>query len=163
MMMKWFFPSIGYGAIEVFSNPGLEMFKGEPIKAMAREIIQNSLDAVNNLDKPVYIEFENSYRKLSDFPGIESMREIIGKCREFWRGQNDEKTMKFIAEADKRLNSSGIFVLRVSDYNTTGVKGAFSSENEITPWKSLVQGNAFSVKIVIAQVEVMELARRHHL
>ena len=113
---------------------------------MAREIIQNSLDAVNNLDKPVYIEFENSYRKLSDFPGIESMREIIGKCREFWRGQNDEKTMKFIAEADKRLNSSGIFVLRVSDYNTTGVKGAFSSENEITPWKSLVQGNAFSVK-----------------
>lgn len=146
MMMKWFFPSMGYGAIEGFSNPGLEMFKGEPIKAMAREIIQNSLDAVNNLDKPVYIEFENSYRKLSDFPGIESMREIIGKCREFWRGQNDEKTMKFIAEADKRLNSSGIFVLRVSDYNTTGVKGAFSSENEITPWKSLVQGNAFSVK-----------------
>ena len=40
MMMKWFFPSIGYGAIEGFSNPGLEMFKGEPIKAMAREIIQ---------------------------------------------------------------------------------------------------------------------------
>lgn len=36
-------------------------------------------------------------------------------------------------------------MLRVSDYNTTGLKGAFS-DNKITPWKSLVQGNAFSVK-----------------
>ena len=37
-MSKWFFPSRGFGAIEGFSNPGLEMFKGEPIRAMAREV-----------------------------------------------------------------------------------------------------------------------------
>lgn len=44
-MKKWFFPSRGFGATEGFSNPGLEMFKGEPIRAMAREVCQNSLDA----------------------------------------------------------------------------------------------------------------------
>ena len=34
-MSDWFFPSRGYGETEGFSNPGLEMFKGEPIRAMA--------------------------------------------------------------------------------------------------------------------------------
>lgn len=52
------FPSRGYGETEGFSNPGLEMFKGEPIRAMAREICQNSLDAVRDANEPVRIEFE---------------------------------------------------------------------------------------------------------
>lgn len=145
-MIKWFFPTIGVGGgLEGFSNPGLEMFKGEPLRAMAREVVQNSLDAVYEEDKPVYIEFDNKFvNPISSFPGMENMREIIDKCREFWKEQNEDRTMKFISEADKRLRSTGIFVLRVSDYNTTGVRGAFSNET-ITPWKSLV-GNAFSVK-----------------
>lgn len=45
-MMKWFFPTIGFGKLEGFLNPELEMFKGEPLRAMAREIVQNSLNAV---------------------------------------------------------------------------------------------------------------------
>ena len=47
-MSDWFFPSRGYGATECSANPALEMFKGEPIRAMAREICQNSLDANKN-------------------------------------------------------------------------------------------------------------------
>lgn len=145
-MTKWFFPTIGFGELEGFSNPGLEMFKGEPLRAMAREIVQNSLDAIYEEDKPVYIEFDNKFiSPVTNFPGMENMRVVIDKCRDFWKEQNEDKTMKFISEADKRLRSSGIFVLRVSDYNTTGLKGAFSNKT-ITPWKSLVQGNAFSVK-----------------
>ena len=62
-MSGWFFPSIGYGEMEGFSNPGLEMFKGEPIRAMAREICQNSLDAVRNPNKPVLVEFERLFIK----------------------------------------------------------------------------------------------------
>ena len=145
-MTKWFFPTIGFGELEGFSNPGLEMFKGEPLRAMAREIVQNSLDAIYEEDKPVYIEFDNKFiSPVTNFPGMENMRVVIDKCREFWKEENEDKTMKFISEADKRLRSSGIFVLRVSDYNTTGLRGAFSNKT-ITPWKSLVQGNAFSVK-----------------
>jgi hypothetical protein len=47
-MAKWSFPSRGYGDLERFSNPGLEFFKGAPIRAMAREVCQNSLDAKRN-------------------------------------------------------------------------------------------------------------------
>lgn len=145
-MSDWFFPSRGYGETEGFSNPGLEMFKGEPIRAMAREICQNSLDAVRDKNKPVRVEFEKKFiNPATNFPGIRDMREILIKCRNFWKEQNDTKTLKFINEADREIREGGIFVLRVSDYNTTGLKGAYSKE-EITPWKSLVQGNAYSVK-----------------
>lgn len=145
-MSEWFFPSRGYGETEGFSNPGLEMFKGEPIRAMAREICQNSLDAVRNSNEPVRVEFERLFiNPATKFPGIEDMKDVLEKCRSFWKEQNDAKTLKFISEASKSIRDGGIFVLRISDYNTTGLKGAFSSD-KITPWKSLVQGNAFSVK-----------------
>lgn len=145
-MSYWFFPSRGHGETEGFSNPGLEMFKGEPIRAMAREICQNSLDAARNSDDPVRVEFERIFvNPATKFPGIEGMRAVLDKCRVFWKDQNDTKTLKFINDAAKSIRDGGIFVLRVSDYNTTGLKGAFSDE-KITPWKSLVQGNAFSVK-----------------
>lgn len=145
-MSGWFFPTRGYGEIEGVSNPGLEMFKGEPIRAMAREVCQNSLDAVKDGDEPVRIEFERIFiNPVTNFPGIEDMRKILDKCRMFWKNQDDDKTLKFINDAAREIKDGGIFVLRVSDYNTTGLKGAFSNE-KITPWKSLVQGNAFSVK-----------------
>ena len=144
-MSKWFFPSRGFGAIEGFSNPGLEMFKGEPIRAMAREVCQNSLDAKRNNNKPVRIEFKRYFMRISDFPGIVEMRETLNKCRLFWVNEGDEKTKAFVAEAIKTISGDKFFVLRISDYNTTGLKGAFD-QTKITPWKGLVQGDAFSIK-----------------
>ena len=52
-MMKWNFPSRDNGQIEGFSNPGLAWFKGDPLQALAREICQNSLDAVDDEEEPV--------------------------------------------------------------------------------------------------------------
>ena len=144
-MGKWFFPSRGYGELEGFSNPGLEMFKGEPIRAMAREVCQNSLDAKLNNEKPLRLEFQRYFIKTADFPGIIEMRNVLNKCREFWKEQGDEKTLAFVNEAIKTISGDKFFVLRISDYNTTGLKGAFDDEN-ITHWKGLVQGNAFSIK-----------------
>ena len=43
-MIGWSFPSRNNGDIEGFSNPALEWFKGSPLRALAREICQNSLD-----------------------------------------------------------------------------------------------------------------------
>lgn len=145
IMNRWFFPSRGYGELEGFSNPGLEMFKGEPIRAMAREVCQNSLDAKQNNDKPLRLEFERYFMKTTDFPGIVEMRDVLKKCRTFWKDQGDEKTLAFVDRAIKTISEDKFFVLRISDYNTSGLKGAFDTES-ITPWKGLVQGNAFSIK-----------------
>lgn len=144
-MSNWFFPSRGFGETEGFSNPGLEFFKGEPIRAMAREVCQNSLDAKLDNYKPLRIEFHRHFMKIADFPGMLEMRGILNKCREFWDGQGDPKATQFIKDAIGALSNDKFFVLQISDYNTTGLKGAFSPE-ELTPWKGLVQGNAFSIK-----------------
>ena len=144
-MSKWFFPSRGFGAIEGFSNPGLEMFKGEPIRAMAREVCQNSLDAKQNNNRPVRIEFERYFMRINDFPGIVELRETLNKCRAFWENAGDEKTKDFVADAIRTISDDYFYVLRISDYNTTGLKGAFD-HTKITPWKGLVQGDAFSIK-----------------
>lgn len=144
-MSNWFFPSRGFGETEGFSNPGLEFFKGEPIRAMAREVCQNSLDAKLDNDKPLRVEFHRHFMKVEDFPGMVEMRKILNKCRAFWLGQGDPKAIDFINDAINTLSGEKFFVLQISDYNTTGLEGAFSSE-ELTPWKGLVQGNAFSIK-----------------
>lgn len=144
-MTKWFFPTRGYGATEGFSNPALETFKGSPISSMAREICQNSLDAVRDQSKPVLIEFDNKLVSCRDFPGIVELKDIFEKCKEFWKDQSDDKAKDFIEKGLKELSENKIYVLRVSDYNTIGLKGAFSDDNN-TPWKSLVQGTSFSVK-----------------
>jgi len=144
-MGNWFFPSRGYGETEGFSNPGLELFKGEPIRAMAREVCQNSLDAKLDNDKPLRVEFHRHFMDVASFPGMVEMRDILKKCREFWDGKGDPKASQFIKDATNTLSGDKFFVLQISDYNTTGLQGAFSSE-ELTPWKGLVQGNAFSIK-----------------
>ena len=56
-MEKWSFPSKCHGEIEGYANPGLEMFKGNPLQALTREICQNSLDAGDE-DKTVIVEFQ---------------------------------------------------------------------------------------------------------
>lgn len=143
-MKKWFFPTRGYGKTEGFANANLEMFKGKPIRSMAREVCQNSLDAKKDNDKPVRIEFENHFIKTTDFPGTSGLRDVLKKCQVFWN-DGDEKTRAFISDALKAISAPKMFVLRISDYNTTGLKGAFE-DNDKTPWKGLVQGTAFSVK-----------------
>lgn len=144
-MSRWFFPTRGYGEIEGFSNPGLEMFKGEPIRAMAREVCQNSLDAGLSNGLPVRVEFERVFIRVTDFPGMGEMREVLIKCQNYWAKQGDEKTKEFVKQAMKTISGEKFFILRISDFNTTGLQGAFD-EDAITPWKSLVQGNAFSIK-----------------
>jgi hypothetical protein len=145
IMYNWYFPSRAGGETEGFSNAGLAEFRGNPLQALAREICQNSLDAADGSGKPVRVEFHQSYMEISKFPGMNQMKKIIESCQEFWGKEGDANTKKFLARARRSLAENKFFVLRVSDFNTKGVQGAFSDKN-ITPWGSLVKGNSFSVK-----------------
>lgn len=70
LMQKWNFPSNNYGQILGIADSGVETFKGTPIKSLAREICQNSLDASLNNNEPTRIEFkafEIDPHKIPDF------------------------------------------------------------------------------------------------
>ena len=141
----WHFLSRGFGETEGFSSGSLVEFKGNPLSSLAREVCQNSLDAADNSGKPVIIEFEKSYMPISDFPGMDGLKKVIDSCSLFWSKNGDSNTKTFLEKAKRVFSGNKFYVLRVSDYNTKGVKGAFSNE-DITPWGGLVKGNAFSVK-----------------
>ena len=144
-MTKWCFPSRDNGTVEGFSNPGLAWFKGDPLQALAREICQNSLDAVNDDKKPVKVEFKREYIPTLNFPGTSELLSIIKKCGEYWKSSHNEAIDGFIAKASKILRGDKIFVLRISDFNTIGLQGAFDTEN-ITPWVGLVKSTGVNVK-----------------
>lgn len=144
-MDSWYFPSRGGAETEGFSNAGLAEFRGNPLQALAREICQNSLDAADGSGQPVRVEFHKSFMEMSKFPGMDQMKKILEACQDFWGQDGDANTKNFLTRARRSFNTSKFFVLRVSDFNTKGVQGAYSDKN-ITPWGSLVKGNSFSVK-----------------
>lgn len=144
-MERWSFPSKNHGEIEGYANPGLEMFKGNPLQALTREICQNSLDAEDG-DKTVEVEFQKYEIDQAAFPGMVEMDRIIRSCQEFWKENANKKTQVFLDNALGTLKRSKICVLRVSDYNTVGLAGAYVTGKKISPWIKLVKGNAISSK-----------------
>ena len=94
-MESWSFPSKNHGEIEGYANPGMEMFKGNPLQALTREICQNSLDAADG-DKTVEVEFRKYDMQLSKFPGMYEMERIIHRCIDFWGENANRKTLVFL-------------------------------------------------------------------
>ena len=56
-MANWYFPSNDHGENKGINDSGVATFRGTPLKSLAREICQNSLDAQNDKKSPVVIEF----------------------------------------------------------------------------------------------------------
>ena len=54
----WNFPPTNGGREDGFNDAGIATFVGRPLQSLAREIIQNSLDARQDQDIPVHIDFE---------------------------------------------------------------------------------------------------------
>lgn len=143
--MKWMFPALSEGGAEGFSNAGLEMFKGDVVKALAREVCQNSLDAQYDDSVPVRIEIKLETVNTGSFPGVEELKRILGKCEKSWSNDKNAKTQNFIQTAQQTLRAEKIKVLRISDFNTTGLQGAFEDKKE-TAWTGLVKSSGMSVK-----------------
>ena len=83
-MIGWSFPLNQGGEEDGLNNSGIETFKGVPYDALAREIIQNSLDAkIPDSEKPVHVHFDLHNIDQGLLPGKEELEEIFTACREF--------------------------------------------------------------------------------
>ena len=143
-MVGWNFPSNGGGAINGVADSGIEIFRGKEIPSLAREICQNSLDAVNDESKPVTVEFQRHEINSTDFPDVRSFQMILKACLNFWN-KKSEKTEAFIKQANLKLRSSQTAVLRISDFNTTGLAEPFNSR-AMTGWNTLTKINGGAIK-----------------
>lgn len=120
----WLHPKDFADQWDGFNEPGVEHFSGHPIQHLAREIVQNSLDAAE--DGLVEVRFKNIQVKASEIPGVESLGENLQLCRVAAEGES-KKAQAFFDEALSLLSQEKISVLQVSDHSTRGMVGP--SEN----------------------------------
>lgn len=141
---KWNFPSNNYGQILGIADSGVETFKGSPIKSLAREICQNSLDARLDNKKPTRIEFhafEIDPRKIPDYSSLE---DAFKRGLDFWSQQKSTKAKTFFRQALDAIHKPSISCLRISDFNTSGLIG--SREEYNSPWCNLTKSSGASDK-----------------
>jgi hypothetical protein len=120
--MKWIFAKNEGGRDSGFHDAGVETFRGNFDRYLARELIQNSLDARYDQQKPVQVKFEILELKQSEIPDRKNLSLTFERCAEYWSHQSKPKA--FFERAAHLVNAKTITALRVSDFNTTGVIGS---------------------------------------
>ncbi len=143
-MSKWTFPSNTDGQVKGVADAGIENFNGTEIASLARENCQNSLDAAVDDDNPrVRVEFERYLIHDYQIPGIQDYRKIMRDCKAFWDLSQSEKAKEFLKKAVRRVDEESSFVLRISDYNTTGLDDPYGLQNtsvfNFEGWNSLIK------------------------
>ena len=88
LTQKWNFPSNNYGQIFGISDSGVETFKGNPIKSLAREICQNSLDATLENGKPTRIGFKTFEISPDKIPDYLSLKDALERSLDFCQNRN---------------------------------------------------------------------------
>ena len=144
-MVSWNFPGNQDGQIKGIADAGIENFNGTELSSLARENCQNSLDAAlddDNLD--VVVEFERYFLPTNQIPGIVEYRNILKKCKMFWDRSGSEKAKLFLKDAIKELEKENTFVLRISDYNTSGLSDPYTQSNDpfnfsFDGWNALIK------------------------
>ena len=119
--MDWFFPGSFGGRVSGFHDAGVETFKGDFDRYLARELIQNSLDAHGDPGKPVVVTFQLLQLERSRVPGMDELQEAFTRCAEYWK--DHDKARSFFEAAACLAAQPRLSALVVSDSNTTGVPG----------------------------------------
>ena len=132
----WRFPPTNGGAGDGFNDSGIAHFKGSPMPNLARETIQNSLDARMVDAEPVHVSFE----LISLDRAVEFGRNELGRAITACRNSPDCKDLaeSELEAAQEALEANTVQSLCVSDRNTTGLQ----DEN----WRALVKTRGLSIK-----------------
>lgn len=146
-MMKstigWNFPENNHGQETGISDAGIETFSDNRLSSLAREIIQNSGDAhLSQCKKPVQVAFELLDVPRALIPGIDEIAQIHQRAQKYW--DSNRKTTEFFKRSLSLLAQDRIPVLKISDYNTTGLSG--SNKKHGSDWFNLIKSVGVSDK-----------------
>lgn len=139
---KLVFSDLGASDKVGVNDVGIGVFKKKPYIGLTKEILQNSTDAPDlSLPKgtPVKVRFELVYIDRDDIPDVERLNSAIHKCYEYYPNGDDGAKLKRIKDAAERyLDHPGkVPVLKISDYNTTGLCGVLAEKG--SNWSGLVR------------------------
>ncbi len=132
----WNFPLTNGGEEQGWRHSGIGHFRGSPVRSLARETIQNSLDARANRDEAVHVAFELRTIATGELDHVSEWRAALRACQ---RNADESKTAQDeISTAIETLEQDEITFLRVADWNTTGLNGE--------KWRALVKAQSVTVK-----------------
>ena len=116
----WNFPSTNSGREDGWNDSGMSHFTGAPLSSLARETIQNSLDAKLFEEKPVEVVFELKNVKPGNIGGEELNLALVASR---WSvGElGDLGASQALARAQSILEQREVSCLQVSDQNTIGL------------------------------------------
>ena len=133
-LIGWHFPPTHGGLAGGFNDPGIAHFSGAPLSSLARETIQNSLDARKEQTQAVHVSFE-----LIRIPAAEFGQQELGRAVEACENvATDDGIRAALAIARRSIQSDHVACLRISDRNTTGLRGDH--------WRALVKMQGMSHK-----------------
>lgn len=120
MEAKWYFSddlSADKKLVDSFKDSKFSMDRWN---SFAREIVQNSIDARDDYTKPVRIVFAlNKHLTINDIPGGGTIKDILHRCYDV---VSNKQTKGSYAKGLEILNKEYIYCLKISDYNTKGVR-----------------------------------------
>ncbi len=132
----WQFPPTNGGRVDGFNDPGIAHFNGAPLASLARETIQNSLDArLESSSDPVHVSFELIGMDPEVIGRDELSRAIDSSLKKV---ADDPVASSALKTAAKSIKQNIIHCLRISDRNTTGLSGDH--------WRALVKMQGVSYK-----------------
>lgn len=121
--ITYLFPLLNEAEETGFNDPLILNFT-DPIYNLARESIQNIVDAKDpHAEGPAIAEFELLKIHANSLPDSERLKKIVEAC---WRHEREDKGEgeEFFKKAFNLINDNKtIDVLKISDYNTTGLYG----------------------------------------
>lgn len=121
---RWQFTEDLKGGHRGFNNPELERFKNGRYRSLTREVIQNSLDAIDNKTKPVRVVFKSIKRPVAEVPNVQGLQKKISACIPMAeRDRNRPEAAQWFKDALSLLQGSEMDVLSMSDFNTKGMQG----------------------------------------
>ncbi|MCH5264794.1 MAG: hypothetical protein J1F02_02765 [Lachnospiraceae bacterium] len=146
--MCWEFPINNGGQFHGIGDSGIDLFKGDPMKGLTREICQNSIDARVNDKEAVRVEFKAFEIDADCLPQRKQLLAYYQEVYEFCKSQEFAKATEYFERTIPILQRPRIQMLRISDFNTSGLVGAdVAAEKFTTPWYRLVRSVGSSDKV----------------
>lgn len=145
-VIGWRFPSAGNGQREGFNVPAIDMFRGERLQALVREMIQNSLDARVEKSMPVTVRITLDRVPIQSIDGLEDLDRFLDAASTVETG---DKGRSFYSSARSILGSGEVTVLGVHDSNTSGLTGPVIDDPMRPPegaWLALTKGSGITAK-----------------
>lgn len=149
---KWFF-SIDNALGDDFGDHGTETFKNSndgalKFKKFAREIVQNSIDAKDSsINEPLVVKFKFLDVKKNEFPDFAGVEEHIKGTITYCKSKNKKNNAYNISKRELDiLSKDKLRVLKISDYNTCGVRGSKDEDTNKNYWRGLIFNDGDSIK-----------------